>query len=142
MFEIYKKGQGIAARWMTAGTLGALSAFGAFELREFLSGQLADDAGNEYLLLDAVPWSLPIAAMAFLAAMIGVALVVNSKRFVDYLVASETELRKVAWPKRDELKRQTVIVIVTMLLFSALLLAADFMFGLGSAKLFLGKFSI
>jgi len=142
MFDIYKKGQGVAARWITAVTLGALSAFGSYELREYLSGKLADDVGREYLLLDAVPWSMPIAAVVFLAAMIGVAFVVNNKRFVDYLIASETELRKVAWPKRDELKRQTVVVIVTMLLFAALLLVADVIFALGSTKLFLGTFSI
>jgi len=143
MFEIYKKGQGIAARWMTAGTLGALSAFGSYELLDVLQARLADQqTGEEELLLGIAPLSMLIAVVAFMGAMIGVALVVNSKRFVDYLVASETELRKVAWPKRDELKRQTVIVIVTMGLFAALLLAADALFGFGSAWLFLGKFSI
>ena len=142
VFEIYKKGQGVAARWMTAAVLGALSAFGSYELREFLSGKLVDKTtAREYLLLNAVPWSLPIAALVFLAAMIGVALAVNSKKFVDYLIASETELRKVAWPKRDELKRQTVVVIVTMLLFAVLLFVADVIFAAGSAKLFLGRFS-
>ena len=140
MFEIYKKGQGVAARWMTAVTLGALSAFGCYELREFLSGKLVDADGREYMLLDAVPWSMLIAAVTFLAAMIGMALVVNSKRFVDYLIASETELRKVAWPRRNELKRQTAVVIVTLLLFAVMLRLADIIFAFGSTALFLGRF--
>lgn len=141
MFEIYKRGQGVAARWMTAAVLGALAAFGSYELRGFLSGRLLDENEREYALLDALPWSLVISAFVFVAAMIGVALAVNNRKFVDYLIASETELRKVAWPKREELKRQTLVVIVTMLLFSALLLVADLIFAAGSAKLFLGRFS-
>ena len=132
MLDIYKKGQGATARWVTAGALGALAAFGCYELEEFLSIQT-----KEAMVFGGVSWSFLLSVAAFVVAVLVVAMIANSKRFVDYLIASETELKKVAWPTKSELKRQTMVVIVTLGIFAALLFVADLVFALGSQALFL-----
>lgn len=121
--EIYKKGQGYVARWITAAACGALLAFGCFELYEKL---------QEYKLGIVPPgimdltWSALISALVFIAGAIGIGFLVNYPKFVDYLISSEVELRKVSWPTRLELKRQTAVVIFVLVAFAVILLAADF----------------
>lgn len=130
MFEIYKKGQGTTARWITALALGALALLGCNELEDIVSGH------TEATVFGSISVSLLASVAAFIVAAFVIALVINNRRFVDYLVASETELRKVSWPTRVELKRQTLVVIVTLLLISAMLFVADVLFALGSKQLY------
>lgn len=133
MLEIYKKGQGTRARWVAAIGLLGFSVFGCYSLdrllRIYVETQFKLGIFTVYL-------STLISGVAFLGAVLLVALLVNSKRFVDYLINSEAELRKVAWPTREELKRQTTIVIVTIVFFSLVLLVADSFFAFASSKLF------
>jgi preprotein translocase subunit SecE len=126
MFEIYKKGQGVTARWIAAAALGALAAFGCYELEEAVSAHWPGAA------VLGVSVGVLVAAVIFIGAAVLVAMIVNMPRFVDYLIHSETELRKVSWPTKDELKRQTTVVIFTLVLFAVILLVADFIFATGS----------
>ena len=126
MLEIYKKGQGVTARWIAAGSLGALAAFGCYELEEAVSAHWPTAS------LLGVSVAVLVSALVFIGAVILVAMIVNMPRFVDYLIHSETELRKVSWPTKDELKRQTAVVIFTIVFFSVILLVADFIFATGS----------
>ncbi len=135
MFEIYKKGQGTTARWITAASLLGLAAFGAFELENsaaawgvIVNAQHKDIVG--------VPLSYIPAAVLFIGAALLTAYVVNWPRFVDYLIMSEAELRKVSWPTRLELKRQTTVVIITILFFGVVLLIADFIIALGTTHIY------
>jgi len=132
MFEIYKKGQGNTARWIAAGSLLALAALGTYELEDSASGW--SWAGGQTLL--SVPVSLVIAGMVFVICAVLTGLVVNWPRFVDYLIMSEAELRKVSWPTRGELERQTTVVIITILFFSLVLLVADVLFGFGAGRIY------
>lgn len=131
MVEIYKKGQGVVARWLTFGVLTALAVFGCYELKEALAGWIANDAA-----FGSVTWSFSISVLTFIVVELLIGLLANNRRFVDYLIASETELRKVSWPTRQELKRQTVVVIVTLFLFGVMLFAADILFSLGSKAVY------
>ena len=133
MFEIYKRGQGTVARWLTAGGLGALAAFGAYELQDWLSGRITAPIT---LAGTGISVSVLISGLAFVAAAVLIGLLVNQPRFVDYLIMSEVELRKVSWPTRDELRRQTTVVIITVVFFALVLLVADTVFGLGSMALY------
>jgi len=126
MFEIYKKGQGVTARWIAAGALGGLAAFGCYELEEAISAHWPT-AG-----LLGIPVGVLVAAVVFIGAAVLVGMLVNLPRFVDYLIHSETELRKVSWPTKEELKRQTIVVIFTIGFFAVILLVADFIFATGS----------
>lgn len=133
MFEIYKKGQGTTARWLAAATLLVFAVFGCYALQERLSGYEWEDLD---LRVVQVSWSVLVSCALFLIASVLVGVLVNHKRFVDYLINSEAELRKVSWPTRAELKRQTIVVIVTIMCFGVLLLLADLLFGFLSRQLY------
>jgi len=131
--DIYKKGQGTIARWVAAGGMGGFAVFGCYELQEYVA-RFTDRALS--LGFVSMPVSVLASFGAFVAAAVVIGVVVNSKRFVDYLIMSEVELRKVSWPSRADLKRQTVAVIVTLLFFSVILLVADVVFVFGSSRLY------
>jgi preprotein translocase subunit SecE len=46
-----------------------------------------------------------------------------------YLREVRDEMRKVAWPKRPEVKRYSIIVIITVIFYTALVGGLDFVFG-------------
>ncbi len=46
-----------------------------------------------------------------------------------YLREVRDEMRKVAWPKGPEVKRYSIIVIITVVLYTALVGGLDFLFG-------------
>ncbi len=50
---------------------------------------------------------------------------VATANFVDLLIDTESELNKVAWPGREELRRYTIVVIVCILLIGGLIYSAD-----------------
>jgi preprotein translocase subunit SecE len=45
-----------------------------------------------------------------------------------YLREVRDEMRKVAWPKRPEVKRYSIIVVVTVIVYTALVGGLDFVF--------------
>jgi preprotein translocase subunit SecE len=50
---------------------------------------------------------------------------INHPPFADFLIDVESEMTKVTWPSWSELQRATIVVLVTMLLFSILLFGYD-----------------
>lgn len=46
-----------------------------------------------------------------------------------YLREVRDEMRKVAWPNRPEVKRYSIIVIITVVVYTALVGGLDFVFG-------------
>jgi len=133
MFEVYKKGQGSTARWIAACGLGGMALFGCYELQEALGARIETSVD---IGVATVGVSVLISAGVFLAAAVLIGMLVNSKRLVDYLISGEVELRKVSWPTRDELKRQTTVVIITLIFFGVILLVADIAFLYGSRFLY------
>jgi len=136
LLEVYKKGQGTTARAIAAASMLGLGVFGCYELMKWLSESQRLLALKLNLGVVALPAPVLISAGAFVVVAILAAVLVNNRRFVDYLINSEAELRKVSWPTRAELKRQTVVVLVTMIAFGVLLLLADLLFGFVSRQLY------
>ena len=50
---------------------------------------------------------------------------INYPPFADFLIDVESEMAKVTWPSWSELQRATVVVLITMFLFSLLLFGYD-----------------
>lgn len=46
-----------------------------------------------------------------------------------YLREVREEMRKVAWPKRPEVTRYSIVVIITVIVYTALVGGADYVFG-------------
>jgi preprotein translocase SecE subunit len=54
---------------------------------------------------------------------------VNYPTFADFLIATEAELNKVSWTSRKRLIQDTVVVLVTLVLFTVFLLLVDQLWG-------------
>ncbi len=48
---------------------------------------------------------------------------------VEYLREVRDEMRKVAWPKRPEVRRYSIIVIITVVIYTAMVGGFDYLFG-------------
>src|SRR5262249_19126833 len=55
--------------------------------------------------------------------------VVNVPAFADFLVATEAELNKVSWTTRRRLIQDTIVVLVTVILFTVFLFVVDVAWG-------------
>jgi preprotein translocase subunit SecE len=109
----YKPLQGRHARLGTAIGLGAVVVLGLVQLYE----QLAD-----------YPKSTQLAVPAVVGLVLGwlVYRVVEFPPFVEFLIATEAEMNKVSWTSKDELKRATAVVLVTVALMAVFLFGVDF----------------
>ncbi len=109
----YKPLQGKHARLWTTIALGAVLVLGLVRLYD----TLGDHAKTTQL---AVP------------AIVGVVLgwllyrVVEFPPFVEFLIATEAEMNKVSWTSREELKRATIVVLVTVTVMALFLFGVDF----------------
>jgi len=72
-------------------------------------------------------WQYGVTTVLFLAMAVGIFYAVNSPKFADFLIATESELKKVSWSSKAELIGSTIVVIVTVLLLSAIIFGTDMM---------------
>ncbi len=119
-FRILKPGQGVYVRWATAAGAGLLALAGAaFVSQQIVIFQFAD---NQYV-------RLLVPVLVFLAAAYGIFYLVGRKEsVVDFLIATEGEMKKVNWSSRKEIWGATRIVIVTLLFLACVLFVVDTLF--------------
>jgi preprotein translocase subunit SecE len=132
MIGTYKKGQGAIARLLAVGALSAMGLYGCISLYRALAARSDQwpwlgNALNLGALSVQIYLLITIASVILVGA--GILFILSRARVVDYLINSEAEMRKVSWPTKDELKRQTVVVIIFLAFFGAFLLLADLVFG-------------
>lgn len=60
---------------------------------------------------------------------------VNGQRFADFLIATESEMKKVSWSSKAELIGSTIVVIVTVFILAVLIYIADFIWTFGFVKI-------
>jgi len=120
-FGIYKQGQGYWTRVMTTigiGTLGLAGAQWAWQQVTLISTPF------EIIYLQASIAGVIALATAFLAySLVGL-----NRRTVDFFIATEGEMRKVAWPPRKELTGSTWVVIGVSVLIALILFVSDVVF--------------
>ena len=110
---VYKPTQGKHARLWTGVALAGLVAVGAWRLFEMLKG--SSSLSERYGIPAAVGLGLGWLVYRML----------NYPPFADFLIATEAEMNKVSWTSRDDLKRATAVVMVTVLLVSVFLFGVD-----------------
>ena len=124
-FAIYKKGQGY---WTRVGTVAGailIGAFTAYNIYAYTPTFLPDKILH--------PMALKIAGA--IAAVFGVVYaylcwtLLNKPVNVDFLIATDSEMKKVNWTSRKELVGSTQIVIIFMFLIAFFLFAVDQIFG-------------
>lgn len=70
-----------------------------------------------------------VSFFVFLVGCLGVyTLVINHPDVAEFLIETETELRKVSWPEGGEFVNATVVVLITIFLIAAFLGLADIVF--------------
>ena len=119
-FTIYKKGQGY---WTRMGTAAA-----GFGISFLLAKNLVYDQLRAWLHLSAGK-SLAIAGAVFIALALFAWRMMNKPTSVDFLIATDSEMKKVNWTSRRELIGSTKVVIVFMFLIAFLLFTFDIIFG-------------
>ena len=125
-FHIYKKGQGYWTRMGTAGCAALIGLLTASFLYQHLPVWIGAGGMTQ---ASARSTSLYIIA-AFLA---GYSLLVfwlmNKPSNADFLIATDSEMKKVNWTSRKELIGSTKVVIIFMFLIAILLFGFDIFFG-------------
>jgi preprotein translocase SecE subunit len=127
--EIYKPGQGAVVRWGTAVGAGVLALGGASFLYEQLSR--FESLWVRYLL--------PVAFLALVGAWL-FHMLARQRKVVDFMIATESEMRKVNWSTRKEVFGATRVVIITVLTLGLILFIVDILFmaffeGIGVLKI-------
>lgn len=123
-FQLYKPHQGVYVRWVSAG--GAFLLVVAFAW--FLNDQLRWLVASNYQpygewIRTLGPLAVGVGLCIWLYRLIGV-----NTTVVDFMVATEGEMRKVNWSTRREVFGATRVVIASMLFLALLLGVADLLF--------------
>ena len=125
-FHIYKKGQG---KWTRLCTAGAAALIGGLTAN-FLYHQLPvwiDSAGASPETAKSA--SVYIIAGLFIAYALIVFWMMNKPANADFMIATDSEMKKVNWTSRKELIGSTKVVIIFMFLIAFLLFGFDIFFG-------------
>ncbi len=121
-FSMYKSGQGYWTRMLSAVGAGVLVLSGAAWIWNELS--VISDENNRLYIQAGVFVSMVVVFAALLWW------VLNKPRIVDFMIATESEMRKVNWPTRREIVGSTWVVICGTLLMATLLFVVDISFAL------------
>ena len=70
-------------------------------------------------------WKALIVAVAFALCGFGIYKLLNKPRLADFLIESESELRRVDWPSKPEVVASTKVVVVVVVLMMVLLFVLD-----------------
>ena len=127
-FTIYKKSQGYWTRMGTAIAAALLGVLTAYHLYAWLPALIhlgstpeAQARARHIALFVAVTFFALFAALIWR--------VTNKPSNVDFLIATDSEMKKVNWTSRKELIGSTKVVIVFMFLIAAFLFVVDVIFG-------------
>ncbi len=134
-FRIIKPGQGLHVRWGTALGAGALAlAFANFVWDRARVFAVIDNS-------DAVHTLIPVVVLVAAAYLI-FWIVGRSPRAVDFMIATEGEMKKVNWSTRREVWGATRVVIVTLFALAMILAIVDAVFIVFFSKIGVLKFNV
>ncbi len=115
---IYKQNQGRYIRSLTGVGLGLVDLTFCYYVYLMLSGHLPDSTYKAYLV-----YAIP--AVVFAALGVVAFFYMNTPRVGDFLIATESEMKKVSWSSKAELIGSTAVVIGTVLVLALLIWLAD-----------------
>jgi preprotein translocase SecE subunit len=128
----YKRGQGLRVRRGTLLGILLLAGCGIYTLLSHDSLKTGNPnweivipftSGRVLRLLPDLQFTVPILITALALWLAN--RVVNFPAFADFLIATEAELNKVSWTTRKRLVQDTIVVLVTVFLFTAFMFIVD-----------------
>ena len=115
-FGFYKPGQGQWARGVAAAALGGLGFWAAIQTHDWMENYVG--AGGYY-----AGWWVPgVILLTFVWFAFYVA---NRPKITNFIIETETEMKKVTWPTYREVLAATAVVIVVVILLGAFLFSVD-----------------
>jgi preprotein translocase SecE subunit len=120
-FTVYKKGQGYWTRMGTAVGAGLIGALITWQIYAQVPAFFADTARGRRVGLIAA--AIFAAVYAFIAWRL-----MNKPANVDFLIATDSEMKKVNWTSRRELIGSTKVVILFMFGIAVILFVLDLLF--------------
>jgi len=117
-FRIYKPGQGRYVRLGTAGGVGVVGLVLCWYLWVLLNRYLPDSPAKIYL-----EYGVP--ALVFALIAVAAAWYLNTPKVADFLIATESEMKKVSWSSKAEVLGSTMVVIVTVVLLALFIYVTD-----------------
>lgn len=119
---IYKSGQGYWTRMMSAAAFGLLAIMGSVWIWERWGAASGTSTNTKYITGGV--------ALLFLGAMAALMFFYlgRNPRTVDFLIATEGEMKKVNWSTRREITGSTGVVIFTMLTIALFCFVCDQLF--------------
>lgn len=127
MFKIYKQGQGKWARYLAAGSIGALVIYGCYSLHNYLN---VGDLRSPIVEIPGVDLDINIPFVVsfglFLAIAITVFVLLNKPKIGDFLIETELEMKKISWPGKSELVGSSTMVIITVVILAMIIMLFDF----------------
>lgn len=117
--HVYKPGQGY---WTRMGTIASVL------LVMILLGRLVWDTLDSYTKLK-TGWVAGIVGGLGVVVALVVWRYLNKPHVVDFMIATESEMKKVNWTSKKELIGSTKVVIIFMFLIATLLFVVDIFFG-------------
>jgi preprotein translocase SecE subunit len=142
VFENYRRGAGRKARSAALLMLLFLHVWGCYAFFEYGNTRLdrllgIEDAWFGKTLVSnggtLTEWITPSLFFALGIFVIGLGLLrwyLNTPRFVDLLIATESELKKVRWAPKSEIKRATAVTLYYVFWFATIIFAMDLTFSL------------
>jgi preprotein translocase SecE subunit len=119
---IYKKGQGYWTRVMTAIGGGTLILMGAVWLADNLKNIRI--GGLEPIYTQAIAVVVVFAVFGW----VGYALVGRKPKSVDFLIATEGEMKKVNWSSKKEIRGSTLVVIGLTVVIAVIIAILDLLY--------------
>ena len=110
--KVFKKGQGNRARAVAALAAVAIAAFGVSEAYGMWSASL-------------VTFAVAAAVLIVGVAGTGIYLALINERTSEFLIETQAELKKVAWPPKEEVKGSAAVVVGTVVVMGAFLWLVD-----------------
>jgi preprotein translocase subunit SecE len=135
--EVVKKGQGKQARGLAYLLGGGLVLFGAISLFAFINRQGQFVWVSDVPVIGQISLYNVIATASFALGLLALHLFLNRPSFVDLLIDTELEMRKVSWPTKKEVQNATIIVVFVTVLLAVMLYGFDWLLQL-IFKLILG----
>jgi preprotein translocase subunit SecE len=114
-FSIYKSGQGKYVRWGTVASIAIVGGGGLWWLAERTALAATENIALKVGIL--AGWALLTVFLAFF--------LVNKPSLADFMIMTESEMRKVTWPSRRELIVSTKVVILLTVILGLILWLVD-----------------
>lgn len=126
-FQIYKPGQGRYARLTCGVLLALLTLYGCQSLTVTLEGSagMLPEWTKPLFLGRAMAYSQVVPIAVFIAVAAFIVWLLNYPKMADFLIDTELEMGRVAWPSRKTVVASSTVVVVTVIVMSFVLFGID-----------------